>query len=284
MSHTDKRNYTLRGSSGLSLNVIEWGPADARPIVMLHGIRGYAETFANLACALSPAYRTIAYDQRGRAGSDWHPEREYFVDSYVSDLEMVVRQLRLEKFDLLGHSLGGMVSIAYAASQPRHVRRLVLEDAGPGASSDSPGAARIRRELSGTPMTFVSWEAAVAFMRQLRPTVTPAAIEDRLRHMLKQTDHGWTWRYDHVGIAEARLSADPRNAIDLWPLVQKIACPTLVLRGGRSDYLQRETAEAMCARNANIRWTEVPDAGHYIHDDQPAAFTRRVMSFIGSPT
>lgn len=283
MNQTQKRNYALRGSSCLSLNVIEWGPADARPIVMLHGIRGYAETFANLACALAPAHRTIAYDQRGRAGSDWDRERQYFVDSYVSDLETVVEQLGLEKFDLLGHSLGGMVSIVYAASQPQRLRRLVLEDAGPGASLASAGAARIRRELSETPMTFASWEAAVEFMRQLRPTVTQAAIEDRLRHMLMQAEHGWTWRYDHAGIAEARLSADSRNAVDLWPMVDNIRCPTLVLRGGRSDYLQRETAEAMCARNANIRWTEVPDAGHYIHDDQPDAFTQHVMNFLGSP-
>lgn len=279
-----KRNYALRGSSGLSLNVVEWGPENAQPIVMLHGIRGYAETFANAAASLASGYRTIAYDQRGRAGSDWDPARQYYVDSYVNDLEMIIRQLGLGQFDLLGHSMGGMVSIVYAATRPQHVKRLIIEDAGPGASHGSAGAARIRRELTTTPMTFADWKTAVDFMRQLRPTVTAAAIEDRLRHMLKQTEDGWTWRYDHIGIAEARLSADARNAVDLWPLVEKIACSTLVLRGGRSDYLQRETAETMCARNANIRWTDVPDAGHYIHDDQPAVFTRLVADFLGLPT
>lgn len=279
----NKRSYTLKGSSGLSLQVVERGPEAASPIVMLHGIRGYAETFASLADALGPGYRIIAYDQRGRAGSDWDPKRQYFVDAYVDDLEAVVRQLGLGQFDLLGHSLGGMVSIAYAATRPQQVKRLVLEDAGPGASNDSAGAARIRRELSTTPMTFVSWQAAFDFMRQMRSTVTPEAIEDRLRHMLRQTDDGWTWRYDHIGIAEARLSADPRNGVDLRPLVQKITCPTLVLRGGRSDYLQRETAEMMCARNGKFRWTEIPDAGHYIHDDQPAVFAQLVADFLGSP-
>lgn len=279
----DKRNYAVRGSSGLSLNFIEWGPQDAQPIVMLHGIRGYAETFAGLAGALAPAYRTIAYDQRGRGGSDWDVKRQYFVESYLDDLEAVVTHLGLERFDLLGHSLGGMVSIVYAARRPQRVKRLVIEDAGPGASDGSAGAERIRRELTATPMTFATWKTAVEFMRRLRPTVTGAAIEDRLCHMMKQSGDGWTWRYDHIGIAEARLSADPRNAVDLWSQVEKIACPTLLLRGGRSDYLQRETAAAMSARNANIRWTDVPDAGHYIHDDQPAAFVRLVTEFLRSP-
>ncbi|MBS0248761.1 MAG: alpha/beta hydrolase [Proteobacteria bacterium] len=278
----NKRNYAVRGNTGLSLNVIEWGPENGQPIVMLHGIRGYAETFANLAGALAPTYRTIAYDQRGRAGSDWDPERQYFVDSYVDDLDAVVQHLGLEQFDLLGHSLGGMVSIVYAARRPRQVKRLVIEDAGPGASNDSAGGERIRRELTTTPMTFPTWDAAVDFMRRLRPTVTAAAIEDRLHHMMKKSEDGWTWRYDHIGIAEARLSADPRNAVDLWSQVEKIACPTLVLRGGRSDYLQRETAAAMSARNVNIRWADVPDAGHYIHDDQPAAFVRLVADFLRS--
>lgn len=278
----DKRKYAVRGSTGLSLNVTEWGPEDAQPIVMLHGIRGYAETFAPLAAALAPIYRTIAYDQRGRGTSDWDPERQYFVESYVDDLDAVIAHLGLGQFDLLGHSLGGMVSIVYAARRPRQLKRLVIEDAGPGASDGSSGGARIQRELATTPMTFATWEAAVQFMKRSRPTVTAAAIEDRLRHMMKQTDDGWTWRYDHVGIAEARLSADPRAVVDLWPQVEKIACPTLVLRGGRSDYLQHETAEAMAARNANIRWADVPDAGHYIHDEQPVAFARLVMNFLDS--
>lgn len=278
------RSYTLRGSSGLSLRVAEWGPEGALPIVMLHGIRGYAQTFAGLARALVPHFRTIAYDQRGRGDSDWDPERQYYTAAYVHDLEAVVGQLRLSSFDLLGHSMGGIAGLVYAAANPRRVRRLVIEDAGPGAFEDSAGATRIRQELLSTPSSFESWEAAVAFMRQFRPTVTEAARQERLRNMLKQADDGtWTWRYDHAGIAQARLNPDPARIVDLWPCVEAVACPTLVLRGARSDYLGRETAEAMSSRNANFQWHEVAEAGHYVHDDQPEIFAGRVASFLQQP-
>jgi pimeloyl-ACP methyl ester carboxylesterase len=279
----EERSYKLQGSDGLSLRVIEWGSSTATPIVMLHGIRGYARTFAPLAQALLPHFRTIAYDQRGRGESDWDPLRRYYNQEYVRDLEAVVEQLGLKRFDLLGHSMGGIAAYVYAAANPDRVRRLVIEDAGPGASADSSGSVRIRQELLSAPRSFESWDAAVEFMRRLRPSVTEAARLDRLQNMLKQRSDGtWTWQYDHAGIAETRLNPDPSRQVDLWPQVETIKCPTLVLRGGRSDYLARDVAESMSARNRNIRWREIADAGHYIHDDQREQFAGSVLAFLTS--
>ncbi len=277
----EPQEYQVSTRDGLSLRVLEWGPPTAPPVVMLHGIRGYARTFASLATALLPRHRTIAYDQRGRGGSDWDPARQYYNDTYVRDIEDVVDHLGLGSFDLLGHSMGGIAAYVYAATHPDRVRRLVIEDAGPGAAQDSAGSVRIRQELLSAPRSFESWDAAVAFMRKLRPSVTEAARLDRLRNMLKQRPDGtWTWQYDHDGIAEARLDPDPSRIVDLWPHVEAIRSPTLLLRGGRSDYFKRETAEAVAARNPVVRWQEVPDAGHYIHDDQPATVERLVSSFL----
>lgn len=277
---TARRDYPL-AIGGLTLYVTEWGEPSARPILMLHGIRGYAETFAGVAEVLQPHYRVIAYDQRGRGRSDWDPARNYYTDTYVSDIEEVRRALGLERFDLLGHSMGGINALVYAASFPQRVERLVIEDAGPRAFEDSDGARRIRRELATTPASFPDWESAAAFMRALRPTVTEAAREERLRSMLKPAaDQGFEWRYDHAGIASTRLNPVPGRSPDLPGAVSRIQCPTLVLRGGRSDYLQPDMAEAMCQSNARIRWHEIADAGHYVHDDQPQAFADQVRTFL----
>lgn len=276
----DRREYAVK-SEGLSLHVTEWGPADGHPVVMLHGIRGYAETFAGLAAALQPECRVIGIDQRGRGGSDWDPARNYYTDAYVADLAAVADRLDLRRFDLLGHSMGGIAAIVYAAAHPARVRRLVIEDAGPGAFEGSAGAERIQRELAATPAGFADWDAAQAFMRALRPTVTEAAREQRLLSMLKALpDGGYTWRYDHAGIVATRLHPDPARVVDLRPHVARLACPTLVLRGGRSDYLQNASAQAMADANPNIQWNEVPDAGHYIHDDQPDIVARHVRGFL----
>lgn len=275
-----RRDYKV-SHHGLALRITEWGDVNARPVVMLHGIRGYAETFAVLAQALQPQHRVIAYDQRGRGDSDWDPACNYHTRAYVDDLHAVTIALGLEHFDLLGHSMGGLAAIAYAGTHPDRVSRLIIEDAGPGAFENSAGAMRIREELSSAPRSFASWDDAVEFMRRLRPSVTPEAREERLRNMLRaRPDGGFTWRYDHDGIAHARLHPDPSWAVDLWPYVDQIACPTLVLRGGRSDYLKLETLAAMQARNPRISWVDVQGAGHYVHDDQPEVVAGLVRDFL----
>ncbi len=276
----DRRDYRL-ALSGLNFHVTEWGNTQARPVVMLHGIRGYAETFAGVAAALQPGFRVIAFDQRGRGESDWDPARNYYTDAYVADLDALVQALGLARFDLLGHSMGGINAIVYAARYPQKVRRLLIEDAGPGAFEASDGATRIRKELATTPDRFASWEAASEFMRALRPTVTDEARQQRLQNMLKPLpEGGFTWRYDHAGIVATRLNPDPARVADLEPRIRAIACETLVLRGGRSDYLQAAMVARMRELNPRIADITIPNAGHYVHDDQPALFEQAVANFL----
>lgn len=276
----ERRDHTVT-SAGLRLHVTQWGAPSAQPVVMLHGIRGYAETFAGVAMALQPDCHVIAFDQRGRGMSDWDQQHNYYTDAYVNDLAAVVDALGLERFDLLGHSMGGINAIVYASRFPARVNRLLVEDAGPGAFEASPGAIRIRRELATTPGHFATWEAARDFMRELRPSVTEEAREQRLKSMLRPAHGGgFTWQYDHMGIAATRLNPDPARVVDLRPHVATLACETLVVRGGRSDYLQPEMVDEMQAMNPRIRSAVVPDAGHYIHDDQPALFHQLVRDFL----
>ncbi|WP_454694603.1 alpha/beta fold hydrolase [Achromobacter aegrifaciens] len=276
-----QRRDTDIAVNGMTLHLTEWGPQDGRPLFMLHGIRGYAETFAGIAQALQPDFRVLAYDQRGRGASSWDPRRNYYTDAYVDDLAGVADALGLDSFDLLGHSMGGIAAIVFAARYPQRVRRLIVEDAGPAAFEGSAGAARIQRELRETPESFPDIGAAREYLRALRPSVTEAAREERLRHMLKEDGSGgWTWRHDHAGIAATRLDPDSARVVDLWPQVEALACPTLVVRGGRSDYLQAQTAQDMAARNPNVEWIEIAGAGHYIHDDQPEAFNQAVGGFL----
>lgn len=279
----DRRDFTV-GHTGLNFHVTEWGSPAASPVVMLHGIRGFGETFAGVAEALQPGFRVITFDQRGRGETDWDPSRNYYTDTYVEDVAAITAALGLARFDLLGHSMGGINAIVFASLHPDRVRRLVIEDAGPGAFESSPGATRIRAELVSTPARFESWELASEFMHGLRPTVTEEARQQRLKSMLKALPDGsFTWRYDHAGIAATRLDPDPARLIDLRSHVEALACETLLLRGSETDYLQTEMAETMCRLNPRIVVHEIPGAGHYVHDDQPERFNRAVRDFLMAP-
>jgi len=268
MSNSTARSGFVQ-RDGLRLRYVEWGPVDAPPIVMLHGLRSYAHTWAPVAQALMPHWRVIALDQRGRGESDWDPLRRYRTNTYVADLEALVDHLGLPSFVLLGHSMGGANALVYAARRPERVSGLVIEDMGPGASLASGGSERIKRELQATPASFADWAEAKAFWRRQRPLISEEALLSRLQHSLKEGEGGGiVWRHDADGIAQARLQATPEQLVDLWPAVDALRMPTLLIRGGDSDFLSVATALEMAYRNPRIQHVSVPGATHYVHDDQ----------------
>ncbi|GAQ59789.1 alpha/beta fold hydrolase [Streptomyces scabiei] len=268
---------------GLRAHYVEWGEADRPPVVMLHGLRSYARTFEPLAGRLADRYRVLAPDARGRGESDWDPRGAYHTESYVGDLEEFADRLGLERFVLLGHSMGGTTACVYAARHPERVGAAVVEDIGPGSSLSGAGAERIRREVADTPRDFPSRELARAYWRGIRPNISEDALDSRLRHTLAPDEEGrWRWKFDLAGIAAARLDADPARQVDLWPYVEALRCPTLVVRGGESDFLPAATAAEMARRNPRIRTVEVPGAGHYVHDDAPDLFHDHLAGFLGS--
>ena len=264
--------------NGLNLRYLDWS-GGALPIVMLHGLRGYAETWSAVAEQLPSRFRPLALDQRGRGGSDWGPWQGYWAGQYVSDLESFVDQLGLERFVLLGHSMGGTNTIVYAAQHPDRVAALVIEDMGPGASVGSAGSSRIKGELGATPDSFASWAEAEAYWRAQRPNAPDEAVQSRVKYTLRELpDRRIAWRYDLEGIRRARL--DPSLQVDLWPSVADLRCRTLVIRGAQSDFLARATAEEMARRNANLRWVEIEGASHYAHDDNFPDFNRALGQFL----
>jgi esterase len=267
--------------NGLRAHYVEWGAPDAPPIVLLHGLRSYARTWEPVATALAGGHRLIALDHRGRGESAWDPAGDYTTEAYVSDVEQFADALGLRRFTLVGHSMGGANAIVYSARHPERVRLAVIEDIGPGSSAHGAGAERIKQELARTPRWFAGPAEARAYWRGVRPDISAAALDSRVRNTLRETDDGrWVWKFDLDGIARARLDPDPARQVDLWPYVVTLRCPTLVLRGARSDFLPAAVCAEMAARRPSLTWTEVPDAGHYVHDDNLTGYLARLREFL----
>jgi pimeloyl-ACP methyl ester carboxylesterase len=266
---------------GLKYRYLEWGDSAAPAVLMLHGLRSYAHTWDPVARPLSDAYHLFAPDFRGRGDSDWDPQQDYYTDRYVEDVESLVAQLGLTRFALVGHSMGGSVTYAYAARHPDQVAAAVVEDIGPGSSTDTVGAERILREMAATPARFGSLEEVHAYWRRIRPDVTDEALASRVENTVRLGSNGrWEWKLDMAGIAAARRRGDPARSIDLWACVDALQCPTLVIRGARSDFLPVETCQAMAERQPLVQWREVAHAGHYLHDDAPDTFIQLVTTFL----
>jgi esterase len=118
--------------NGLRLHYLEWAKVGAPVLLMLHGLRGTAHGWDGVAGPLADRFHIYALDQRGRGDSDWAPNAEYRADAYVSDIEQLVENLGLERFILVGHSMGGSNTILYTARHPERVIAAVIEDMGPG--------------------------------------------------------------------------------------------------------------------------------------------------------
>lgn len=276
-----ERESFVTGSGGLKLRVREWGDPAGRPIVLLHGLRGFSGTFRGLAAALGGEWRLISLDQRGRGESEWDPDRNYYTDAYLADLEALVDQLALGRFVLLGHSMGGTTSYVYAARNPERLDAVIIEDIAPGSSISGAGADRIKAEMAALPVRFADWEEARRYWRQARPTVSEAALEERLAESLRETPEGdVSWRYDAAGISATRLDPDPARVVDLWPAVEAITVPSFVIRGGRSDFCRLDTVLEMERRNPRFAHATIETASHYVHDDAPALFNALVQGFL----
>lgn len=267
--------------NGLEHHYLEWGDAKAPAVLLLHGLRSYAQTWMPVAEALSDTHLVVAPDFRGRGDSAWDPERQYFADTYVRDIEALVAFLGLTRFSIVGHSMGGTVGYAYAARHPDQIDALVVEDIGPGSSTRTAGADRILRELAATPDCFPSLDAVRAYWRRIRPDITEDALASRIAHTVRPAANGvWRWKSDMAGIAEARRDGDPGGTVDLWSCVKALRCPTLVLRGARSDFLPVDTCAHMSELQPLLRWAEIDEAGHYAHDDNPVEFIEHVTDFL----
>ena len=266
---------------GLTYHYLRWGEPDRPPVLLLHGLRSYAATWQPLAAALSENHLVIAPDLRGRGRSSWDPGRNYFTSTYVRDVAALAESLGLARFSIVGHSLGGAVGYAYAARHPEQVGALVVEDIGPGSSSETAGADRILREIGRTPDSFDSLDAVRAYWRDIRPGITKQALDSRLEHTVRRgADGSWVWTLDMAGIGAARSAEDPDGPVDLWAAVQNLRCHTLVVRGDRSDFLTAAVCTEMARRQPLLDWVEVPGAGHYVHDDNPDVFNRLVTRFL----
>ncbi len=258
--------------NGLSLHYLEWGEADAAPAVLLHGLCGNAHEWDVFAEAMRNDCRLFALDQRGHGDSDW--ANSYGPKDSFFDLEGFIEFLGLENVVLIGHSMGGINAVIYAARHPERIRSLVIEDIGPEIGR--AGRERIERERTEEPDSFASEEEAVAYMTSLEPRRSSVWIRNQVKHAFRHDDRGrLVFKYD----MQLRKT-DLHSPEWLWEYVAQVICPTLLVRGTQSDMLTREVAEAMSRAMVACSVEEIEGAGHGVHGDNPSAFEAAVRAFL----
>ena len=287
-------------STGLGYLVRTWGPAitgapATPPIVLIHGFLDAGTAWSEVAEALAarfPERTLIAPDLRGHGDSDRVGAGGYYhFFDYVADLDALVTVLALPTFDLIGHSMGGMVSSYFAGTRPERVRRLaLLEGLGPPEAALTGDALPHRtrawldawaRTRPQTERTMPNLDAAAARMCKHDHLLTPERarlVADGLSREL--AGGARQWKHDPVHLTPGPIPFRRDHAEPFW---RAITAEALVVDGALSVMRLADAdaaARAGCIRNA--RHVVLAGAGHMLMRHQPAALAALLGDFVAA--
>ena len=274
--------------NGVILHASVWPSTRRSTCILPHGFGHDSRAWDPLARALKESCRVVALDFRGHGDSAWDASRSYCHNALLQDLDTVVATLKLQRFHLVGHSMGARVGMLYAARNPGAISSLTIIDTGPEVGAK--GVRRIREDAENQPRLFDSRESYFLWLR----TRHPLACRERLLHMamhsLRPVGTQWQpktdpefarilWHQDNPGGADEPHVAPLTK--ELWDALDHISCRTLVMRGQLSSILKQETARTMVEdRLIAGELATVAMAGHAVMLDNPGECSAIITRFI----
>jgi pimeloyl-ACP methyl ester carboxylesterase len=266
--------------NGLRLHYFEWKGVGKRPLVLMHGLRDYAYYWQDCANRLLDEFHIFAPDQRGHGESEFAPGG-YLVWALASDLARFADAVGLQRFDLVGLSLGSRTSMAYARANSLRIKRLALVDMGPQMART--GAVGLKQDMTSKaerPPSSFTLDQARVFYREQWPSLDEPSVERLIRNSLIEGEDGmWSNRYDRRLADVTTKSAIPEIGY-LWDSLARIHCPTLVMRGEHSPILDDEISSRMVRSLLHGCLYVFKDTGHSLPRLRPELFAAVVRAYL----
>ena len=251
------------------------GPADAPPVVLLHGFLGDGRDWEHIAAALAESFRVYALDLPGHGGSPPVGEVEVFYAALAAWCDAFVQR----PIGLVGYSMGGRLALQWACRYPERVGRLVLESASPGLQGQAERMPRLRHDAQVAD-ALAACDDAAAFVRWLedwygQPLFATLAQHPEARAaMLARRRNG-----KPAAMAEALRTFGVARLPDCWEALPALRCPVLCVAGER-DAKYRQLAERMVARLPHAAPEVMSGCGHNVHVENPEGYTAVLRAFL----
>ena len=283
---TSRHYYSQR----LRLHYVDWGNPDAPPLLLVHGGRDHCRNWDWVAESLRHDWHIICPDLRGHGDSQWSPDGNYAMSSYIYDIDQLIHQQGLAPVTIVAHSLGGNICLRYSGIFPEKVRKLVaIEGLGPSPKiiAERAGksmAERMRawvdeqRKLSGRlPRRYPTIEDAFKRMQEENKHLSAAQARHLTQQGVNQNEDGtYSWKFDNYVRAWPPYDMSYPDIETLW---SGITCPTLLVYGKESWASNPETD----GRIKHFKTAEVVEfdrAGHWVHHDRLNDFLVTTGEFI----
>lgn len=264
-------------AAGVRTRVLTAGALDAPPLILLHGTAGSLENFARNIAVLARHFRVVAPDMLGCGLTD-KPAHDYAITDYADHLAAVMESLGIARAAIIGVSLGSWVAARLARDRPERVSRLVMV-APAGIVVDPDEEARVAagiRARRGAAAADPTWDSIRAAMDRLvldPETLWPDLIATRLAIYRRPEMAAAMPRLLAFSLGNQHLSADDWAALTLPILcIAAIDAPNMFLTNAR----------AIAATAPDARCVDIPGCDHWAQFEQPDAFHRAVLPFLGA--
>ena len=246
--------------------------SEGPPLIILHGIFGSGENWLTVSKKFSEKFRVFLPDQRNHGRSPHSPDFGYY--ELVEDLRQFADQRGIEKFFLIGHSMGGKVAMRFAAEFPNRLAGLVVVDIAPrlyqphhqnviaGLKAVDIEHSQSRAEAEQAMATHIEEEDVRQFL---------------LKNLYRKEDGKFAWRIN-LPVLEKAVETIGENPEPIVP----VSVPALFVRGANSRYIREEDEAGIRLRFPHAQIATINGAGHWVQAEKPQEFAALVMDFLQS--
>ncbi|MGQ9679236.1 MAG: alpha/beta fold hydrolase [Candidatus Bathyarchaeia archaeon] len=253
-------------SKGFRLHYLIWGASGAK-LILLHSMGMDAHSFDEFSNRLGKGYQILAFDILDHGDSE-KPKEPVGLSDHAEIIRNGYKQLGFFPNVLIGHSIGGMIGMVLAAEHPEELNGLVLVDIAPMDPS------RKYTPPPQPPEFFKSEDDARKYLKLRYPYFADEYLENRLKYAFTKDEEGRLKLKPYGDIIRRSLF------IDLWPYLEKIKIPTLLILGKESTLVSPATVDRMRKIMPQLQVSTIENASHMVPQDRPAEFEDIVRRFL----
>ena len=239
-----------------------------RPVILLHGWLGSWGLWQETMTHLGQHYRTYALDFWG-FGESGKKLDTYAVQDFVSLVNQFMEQLGIENAPLVGHSMGGTVSLSVAIQYPERVRKVVVIGSPIAGSSLST----LLKLFGRRPIAYLVYHNLWGLKLGFRLLAPFYSSDPRWSEMMNRDISSTTLESFLISIASLRQT-------DLRPLIHQIKVPVMGMYGDKDIVVNPNQWKPIQQNITNARIERFPKAGHFIMLDQPEEFMPKLLDFL----